>query len=87
LGRVRGFFHDLFPAAEFAMASDPDPSWGRFAGIGLQVAAGAGLGALVGMWLDRKYGWAPWGVTVGVMIGVVAGLYLLIKDAIKMNKD
>jgi len=69
------------------MSKDPEQNWGHFAGIGLQVAAGAGLGALVGMWLDKKYDWAPWGVTVGVMIGVIAGLYLLIKDAIKMNKD
>ena len=66
---------------------DKEPDWGRFAGIGLQVAVGAGLGALVGSWLDKKYGWSPWGVTVGVMLGVIAGLYLLIKDAMKMNKD
>jgi F0F1-type ATP synthase assembly protein I len=41
----------------------------------------------VGAWLDRRYGWTPWGVIAGTMIGLAAGLYLLIKEALRMNKD
>ena len=66
---------------------DPDTNWGRFAGIGLQMLVGVGLGYFVGSWLDRKYGWAPWGVMAGSMIGLAGGMYLLIKDAIRINKD
>jgi F0F1-type ATP synthase assembly protein I len=29
----------------------------------------------------------PWGVFVCVMLGLAAGMYLLIKDAIRINKD
>jgi F0F1-type ATP synthase assembly protein I len=73
--------------SEFAMPQDQGPSWGHYAGFGLQIAAGVGLGAITGAWLDRKFHWAPWGVLGGSMLGLAAGLYLLIKEALKMNKD
>ena len=62
-------------------------SWGKFLGYGIQTAVGAVLGWLVGAWLDRKFGWAPWGLTIGIMLGVASGMYLLIKDAIRINRD
>jgi F0F1-type ATP synthase assembly protein I len=68
-------------------APDADPGWGKHLGVGLQILVGVGLGYFVGNWLDRKYGWTPWGVIVGTMLGLVAGMYLLIKDAIRLNKD
>lgn len=55
--------------------------------VGLQVAIGVGLGYVAGNWLDKRYGWAPWGVMVGSMLGLAGGLYLLIKDSIRINKD
>ena len=53
---------------------------------GVQILVGVGLGLLIGQWLDNRYGWGPWGTTVGAMLGLSGGLYLLIKDAIRMNK-
>lgn len=69
------------------MPDNEESSAGRFVGIGLQIAVGVGLGFLVGRWLDNRYGWSPWGLLVGVMLGLAAGMYLLIKDAIRINKD
>ncbi len=67
---------------------DPDDSnWGRYLGIGLEIAVGVGLGYVVGAWFDRRYGWQPWGTLFGVSLGIAAGMYMLIKDAIQMNKD
>ncbi len=66
---------------------DDIPNWGRHLGHGLQMLVGVGLGLLVGKWLDKKFGWEPWGVLVGSMLGLAAGMYLLIRDAIRMNKD
>jgi len=59
----------------------------RLAMVGLQVAIGVGVGYVVGQWLDQRYGWTPRGVITGSMLGLTGGLYLLIKDAIRMNKD
>ena len=69
------------------MPNDPEQNWGRYVGIGLEMAVGVALGAGAGWWLDKRYGWAPWGTLVGTMLGVAAGMYLLIKDAIRINKD
>ena len=69
------------------MPKDTDPNWGQFLGSGMQVLVGVGLGVVIGQWLDRKFGWAPWGVVVGCMLGTASGMYLLIRDTIRMNKD
>lgn len=69
------------------MAEDRNSNWGTWLGLGLEMAVGVGLGYFVGNWLDKKYGWAPWGVLVGSLLGMAAGMYLLIKQALQMNKD
>ncbi|HYE18833.1 MAG TPA: AtpZ/AtpI family protein [Tepidisphaeraceae bacterium] len=66
---------------------DSDTNWGKYLGMGLEVAVGVILGYLVGNWLDQRNGWSPWGVIVGTMLGIAAGMYMLIKEAIRMNKD
>jgi len=45
------------------------------------------LGYFVGHWLDNRYGWYPWATLIGAMLGLAAGMYLLIKSALRMNKD
>ena len=69
------------------MPDDDNTNWGKMAGIGLQVAIGVGLGYFVGHWLDKRYGWHERGAIIGPMIGLAGGMYLLIKDAIQINKD
>ena len=64
-----------------------DQNWGRYLGIGLEMAVGVTLGLFAGRWIDRHYGTDPWGVMIGTMVGLAAGMYLLIRDAIRMNKD
>ncbi len=66
---------------------DDDVNWGQLAGVGIQMAVGVVLGLIVGHWLENRYGWQPWGTLVGVMLGLAGGMYLLIKDAIRINKD
>jgi F0F1-type ATP synthase assembly protein I len=65
-----------------------DKNWGKFASSGLELAAGMGVGAAVGYWIDKKRNSSnPWGLLIGMCVGFVAGMYLLIKDAIKANRD
>ena len=66
------------------------PGWVRYSGVGLELAgATAGL-ALVGYWVDSKYGTGPWGILIGVVIGIAGGLYNLVREslaAIREAKD
>jgi ATP synthase protein I len=68
--------------------SGPDDSnFGKFATLGLEIGAGAFLGAWLGIWIDRKCHSAPWGLVIGMLLGIGSGMYLLIKEAIKANKN
>jgi ATP synthase protein I len=61
--------------------ADRFPGWVRYSGIGLELAgATAGL-ALLGYWIDSKFGTSPWGILICVVIGIVGGLYNLVKEA------
>lgn len=44
-----------------------------------------GLGAL-GYFLDKKFGWEPYGLLIGALLGVVVGMWDLYKT-IFMSKD
>ncbi len=69
------------------MPKDPkDTDWGRYAGIGLEMAVGITLGVLVGNWLDKRFGW-NWATIAGAILGFASGLYLLIKSAMEINRD
>lgn len=35
----------------------------------------------VGWWLDRKYGWSPWGTLTGAILGIVGGLANFLREA------
>jgi F0F1-type ATP synthase assembly protein I len=62
-------------------------NWGKYVGLGLEMAVGVVLGIVVGQWLDRKYNWAPWGTLGCAMLGISAGMYMLIREGLRMNKD
>ena len=59
----------------------------KYSGAGLQLAgATAGL-ALIGYWIDGKYDTAPWALLTGVVIGLVGGLYNLIKESMAAMRE
>jgi F0F1-type ATP synthase assembly protein I len=63
------------------------PGWVRYSGVGLELAgATAGL-ALVGYWIDGRFGTQPWGILGGVVIGLVGGLYNLVRESLEAARD
>lgn len=64
-----------------------DSGLGRYAVLGIEMLVGVLLGYFTGNWLDRKYGWTPWGVVVGITLGFAAVMYPLVMDAMRVNKD
>jgi F0F1-type ATP synthase assembly protein I len=58
------------------------PSWLRFSGVGIEfVAAIAGF-ALVGYWVDRHWDTKPWGLVIGAVLGLIGGMYNLIRESL-----
>lgn len=53
----------------------PDvPSAAQYAGLGVTFGAGIVLFTLLGSWVDRQLGSAPWGVMLGVFGGFAMSL-------------
>lgn len=44
-----------------------------FSSIGLSVALSIFIGLGIGLYVDSKMGWSPWGMFVGLAMGIVAG--------------
>lgn len=54
----------------------------RYAGLGIELAAAVGLLSLLGWWIDGRFGTAPWGLVVGAVVGLVAGMANLLRVAL-----
>jgi F0F1-type ATP synthase assembly protein I len=59
----------------------------RLLGMGFEFAAAVAGFTLVGVWVDRHYGHAPWGVISGVALGLIGGMYNLIREALAASKE
>jgi F0F1-type ATP synthase assembly protein I len=55
----------------------------RLAGLGMELAGAIIGGCLLGYWLDRRFGTAPRWLMVCTLIGVVGGLYNLVRQALR----
>jgi F0F1-type ATP synthase assembly protein I len=63
------------------------PGWVRYSSVGLELAgATAGL-AFVGYWIDSRFGTQPWGILGGVLIGLVGGLYNLVRESLAAVRE
>ncbi len=53
-------------------------AYGRYASLGIQLAASMCVCGWIGYWLDGKLGTYPWLMILGLMSGAGAGFYALI---------
>ena len=63
------------------------PDWVRHSGVGLELAGAVAGCALVGYWVDRHFGTYPWGLVVGVVLGIVGGLYNFVREALQATRE
>ena len=59
------------------------PGWLRLAGQGFELAAAVIGFAGVGFWIGRHYGKPEIGLTVGAVLGILGGLYNLIRVSLR----
>ena len=57
------------------------PSWVRYAGLGLELAAVVVGLTLLGAWVDGRYDVDPWGTLAGFGLGLLTGFYSFIRSA------
>ncbi len=66
---------------------DRQRPWVGLAGAGFEIAAAVGGFAALGWWLDRQRDSAPWGLLIGALLGLVGGLYNLIKTSLAASRQ
>ncbi len=59
----------------------------RFAGLGIEFAAAVAGLTLLGYWIDSRFGTKPWGLLIGVFIGLVGGMYNMIQEALMATRS
>jgi F0F1-type ATP synthase assembly protein I len=64
----------------------PSPG-GEFAGIGLQFALTVVVFALIGVWLDKRLGTAPWFLVGLTFVGAGGGMYSMYRRAVTSHRS
>jgi F0F1-type ATP synthase assembly protein I len=59
----------------------------RMAGIGFEVASEVAAGTILGWLFDRWQGTAPRGVLIGATIGIAVGLWSLVRNSLRLNRE
>ncbi|KAB2967013.1 MAG: AtpZ/AtpI family protein [Thermoanaerobaculia bacterium] len=62
-------------------------AWMRLAGLGFELAASIAGGALLGWWIDRRLDSAPRALVALAAVGIVGGLYNLIRQALAAARE
>lgn len=55
------------------------PTWLRYSGVGMEFAASLVVFCLVGYWVDLRYGTSPWGLVIGLGLGLTGATYNLFR--------
>jgi len=67
------------------------PSSGReffkYSALGIEFAGVVGLMFYLGYLADRRWGIDPWGMLIGGAVGLAGGLYHLVKEGNRMNRE
>lgn len=59
----------------------PGSVW-RLASMGVELAGAVAGGCLLGYWVDWHFGTGRWGLVIGASLGIIGGLYNMIRKAV-----
>ena len=65
--------------------NDPSRSPMQFVGLGFELVVPILAGVFLGMWLDGRFGWTPWGVVTGAVLGIAAGFLNFFRAVLPRN--
>ncbi|MGH7362320.1 MAG: AtpZ/AtpI family protein [Candidatus Methylomirabilales bacterium] len=71
------------------MSGGPSP-WrqvGMLAGLGLTLGAATAIGVGLGVLADRWLGSGPWGLVLGLLLGVTGGFTQVLRDIRRATRD
>lgn len=68
------------------MPHDAKGPWMRLAAMGMELSAALVGFCLAGYAFDRHYDTAPWGLAVGGGLGLVGGMYNLIRASLRATR-
>jgi ATP synthase protein I len=63
------------------------PTWVRYSGVGVEFSAAVAGFALVGYWIDNRFETGPWGLVGGLVLGLVGGLYNLVRQSLQAARE
>jgi F0F1-type ATP synthase assembly protein I len=74
------------------MPEDPkgrnaDTQWIKLSGLGIELVAAIGGFTLAGYFWDRHFGTGPWGLLIGALLGLIGGMYNLIRQSLSATRD
>ncbi|MBN1511858.1 MAG: AtpZ/AtpI family protein [Phycisphaerae bacterium] len=61
------------------------PSTSRSLNMGFELAAALAGFCLLGYWIDVRYDTAPWGLLICACLGLIGGMYNLIRTALAVT--
>ncbi|MCK4341035.1 MAG: AtpZ/AtpI family protein [Phycisphaerae bacterium] len=74
------------PGRENNRADEKMPlGWARMYVMVLEFLAYLGGLGYLGWWLEQRYGWQPWGLLVGLLLGTALGLYRMIRESKRLG--
>lgn len=71
------------PSSPSEQENDPDrdlPGVAVFLTMGMTVAVIIAVFVVLGLWADRSWGTAPWGLLIGITLGTVAAVVSVVKQ-------
>lgn len=62
-------------------------TWVRYSSLGMEFVAAFGVFALIGYWVDAHWDSSPWGLIGGAALGLIGGMYNLIRRSAEAFKQ